>query len=1033
MGHDSALHCQPPTRSPLGRYGVGDLERLCRFYLDCVEAEDLRSLRLPSGQRGRLYACPWVGEEPFFHTAAVEVVLDEAESPDREFLRRGEAQAGPERLFYGYPVYLDDEAYLTPLFFSEVTAQPARGAGGSPAQYKLRLSDPHDARVNHHVFGRNGLPVEQLAAVCDELEGEFGSFDERLGRAFEFLGTAKPDWRGRVELLPQGAALEKERWYGTPILFRSAYTAFTHQLRRELGDFVRYRSLLENAPATALGPLLGTISTKTQSPQPTPRVVPVLDLNSSQLEAVRGALVEPLTVVTGPPGTGKSQVVVNLLACLALQGRPVLFASKNNRAVDVVRERLRLLLGENHDWTLRLGSQEHIADTEAEMLERVGRLSAETLPAPASDNELREAEAAARGVVARLEAVRTQEQKCAAAKATEAEAEAALPAEWVPEGEPCLPTSFALELRACRALATGRGLGLLDFVLRALLSVRYRRACAARLAALGPALPGPAAAEVSSRLAETAGVPSWSDLLELVERLERYQAWVEARIRARAEIDRLVGLEDASTLRARMAEAQGRHCEVAGRFFRRAWAERVLGRAPAVRALLRRYFDLAERMRSVRGRETWHAVRREWEETARELLPDLPVWVVTNLSVRRSLPLVAGLFDLAVIDEASQCDVASALPLLYRARRAVIIGDPYQLRHISTLRKAEEEAIAARHDCSDLVTDWSYVSRSLFDAAELAVARDGRRAIFLSEHYRSHPDIIEFSNREFYGRRLVLRTDPAPLTARASGLPLGVFWHEVGGRVTGSAHSAHNPAEVEAVVAELGRWVAAGLASQEASVGIVTPFRLQMERIEQALQGEPWWPDLRGRVTVGTAHRFQGDERDIMLFSPVVAPGIRESAARWVTQTEQLLNVAVTRARAALHIFGHRAACLEAGGALGRLVSYAMAPVRQALRPGLCQSQAEEIVARMLEDSGMWFWPQLEVDRYRLDFAVVSPFGTRYDVEVDGRQHLTPEGLRADAIRDAAVRALGYQVVRVRAKDVLNGTESVPRRLAHLV
>lgn len=1027
------MHRQPPTGSPLRRYGVGDLERLCRFYLDCVEAEDLRSLRLKSDQRGRLYACPWAEEEPFFHGATVEVVLGAATGRDGEFLKRGEAQAGPEHLFYGYPVYLDDEAYLSPLFFVEVTAQPARGLGRGPAQYKLRLSDSRDVRVNHHVFARNGLRVEQLAAVCDELEGEFGSFDKRLGRAFELLGTPKPDWRGRAELLPPGAVWEKERWYGTPILFRSAYTAFTYHLRRELGDFVRYRSLLENAPATALGPLLGVVPTKAPSRTPAPRVVPVLDLNSSQLEAVRDALVEPLTVVTGPPGTGKSQVVVNLLASLALQGRPVLFASKNNRAVDVVRERLRLLLGEDHDWTLRLGSQEHIADTEAEMLERIGRLTAETLPAPASDDELREVEAAVRGVAARLEAVRDQLQKCAMVKAAEAKAEAALPAEWVPEGEPSLPASFAPELQACRALASGRGLSLLDSILRALLSARYRRAWAARLAALCPTLPGPAAAEVSSRLAELGGLPSWSDLLRLVEGLEHYQAWVQARGRAGAEIERLADLEDASSLRARMAKVQGRQSKIAGRFFRRAWAERILGRAPAVRVLLRRYFDLAERVRSVKGRESWHAVRREWEETARALLPDLPVWVVTNLSARRSLPLVAGLFDLVVIDEASQCDVPSALPLLYRARRAVVIGDPYQLRHISTLRKTEEEAIAARHDCSDLVTDWSYVSRSLFDAAELAVVRDGRRAIFLSEHYRSHPDIIEFSNREFYGRRLVLRTDLGPLTARASGMPIGVFWHDVDGRVTGSAHSAHNPAEMEAVLVELRRWVAAGLASREASVGIVTPFRLQMERIEQALQSEPWWPDLRGRVTVGTAHRFQGDERDIMLFSPVVAPGIRESAAQWVAQTEQLLNVAVTRARAALHIFGHQAACLEAGGVLGRLVSYALAPVRQASRPGLHQSEAEELVAGMLEASGMWFWPQLEVDRYRLDFAVVSPFGTRYDVEVDGRQHLTPEGLGADAVRDAAVRALGYQVLRVRAKDVLNGIHGVPQRLARLV
>lgn len=449
--------------------------------------------------------------------------------------------------------------------------------------------------------------------------------------------------------------------------------------------------------------------------------------------------------------------------------------------------------------------------------------------------------------------------------------------------------------------------------------------------------------------------------------------------------------------------------------------------------LLGRYFQLAERIRSVPGREAWHATRDNWEAVIRDLYVDLPVWIVTNLSARRSLPLVAGLFDLVVIDEASQCDVASALPLLYRARRAVIIGDPHQLRHISTLRRTEEESVAARQDCSDLVTDWSYVSQSLFVVAELALARDGRRAVFLSEHYRSHPDIIEFSNREFYGHRLVLRTNLEPLRARAGDLPLGVFWHDVNGKVVGGARSAHNPAEVEAVLGHLRRWVREGLASRDTSVGIVTPFRLQMERFEQELQKEPWWPDLRGRITVGTAHRFQGDERDLMLFSPVVAPGIRNSAARWVAQTEQLLNVAVTRARAALHIFGHQKACLEAGGTLGRLVSYALAPAHQSTRAGLYPSEAEEHVAGMLQAAGLWFWPQFELDQYRLDFTAVTPFGARYDIEVDGRQHLTAEGLRADAVRDAVVAGAGYRILRIRAKDILTDPDGVSRRLAHLV
>ena len=62
-----------------------------------------------------------------------------------------------------------------------------------------------------------------------------------------------------------------------------------------------------------------------------------------QRQAVRQALTNPLTVITGPPGTGKSQVVMSILVNAAWQGKTVLFASKNNKAVNVVEERVNSL------------------------------------------------------------------------------------------------------------------------------------------------------------------------------------------------------------------------------------------------------------------------------------------------------------------------------------------------------------------------------------------------------------------------------------------------------------------------------------------------------------------------------------------------------------------------------------------------------------------------------------------------------------------------------------------------------------------
>ena len=127
----------------------------------------------------------------------------------------------------------------------------------------------------------------------------------------------------------------------------------------------------------------------------------------------------------------------------------------------------------------------------------------------------------------------------------------------------------------------------------------------------------------------------------------------------------------------------------------------------------------------------------------------LPCWAVTSLSARGRIPFEPAFFDLLIVDEASQCDIASVLPLLYRAKRAIVIGDPRQLKHISTLRRKQDEQLLARHGIGDIGIDWSYSVNSLYGlASNLCRSED---VVRLKDHHRSHAQIIGFSNQHFYG------------------------------------------------------------------------------------------------------------------------------------------------------------------------------------------------------------------------------------------------------------------------------------------
>ena len=157
------------------------------------------------------------------------------------------------------------------------------------------------------------------------------------------------------------------------------------------------------------------------------------------------------------------------------------------------------------------------------------------------------------------------------------------------------------------------------------------------------------------------------------------------------------------------------------------------------------------------------------------ILRTLPIWL-TNLSdVHRTLPHQRELFDVAVIDEASQCDLASSLPLLQRARRAVIVGDPKQLRHLSFVSRSRQEELARRYGLGKgEAAELNYRDRSLLD---LAIERiDSAGAIhLLNEHFRSQPEIIHFSNSRFYSGKLNIMSDrPGPRSDSSVPPPQGL-------------------------------------------------------------------------------------------------------------------------------------------------------------------------------------------------------------------------------------------------------------------
>ncbi len=385
----------------------------------------------------------------------------------------------------------------------------------------------------------------------------------------------------------------------------------------------------------------------------------------------------------------------------------------------------------------------------------------------------------------------------------------------------------------------------------------------------------------------------------------------------------------------------------------------------------------------------------------KDALEILPIWIATGQGTS-SIPLKEDLFDILILDEASQCTLTNILPLLFRAKRLVVIGDREQLPAIPSISVPIEESLLHRMHLTDLDFFLRHCENNVYDAAIQQLPGLHSDVVPLLEHYRSHPLIIGFSNSHIYQSQLQLKK--AKALQGDAAYPPGVYHQHVSGMASRGKGSWQNLPEAHEVMEVIRQLKAVRSIS---TIGVVTPFRGQKNLISDLLGAS----DLRN-VEVGTAHTFQGDERDAIIFSPVVARGMPPATSHWASNSN-LVNVAITRARDVLVVVGDMDACRDSGDILRELSKYCEQVDR--LRTS---SPAELALFTHLVMEGMEATPHFLIGDAEVDFLIpASP--KDLCIEIDGKKE-HEHRKAADAARDAYLSASGYTVLRFAAREVLS-------------
>lgn len=585
-----------------------------------------------------------------------------------------------------------------------------------------------------------------------------------------------------------------------------------------------------------------------------------LSLSDSQEKVIKNIDNNKFIAVQGPPGTGKSQTIVNLVAHLIANGKTVLVASRMDKAVDVVAERLNELGAPYLALRAgRLNYQKQLSYQLQDLLSGKVDLDSEfedSLFAGIDDMKNH------------INMLKGAENKC--------EQIIKLENEWRKVSkETQMQENSVGEPQFIKAPLKKFEIESIAVIIKTLENNIEKTGFFANIANFG------GVNQLKKILKLKIFDVNYENLNRLKSELETAELVYKLR-KIESDIQKTGNLH---VLSEQIKQMKKKQKPLAVNILKNRRRESLKG---LLRDQIKRQRLIVHAKSLVEKRQNLQSRILETEDF-KPLLEAFPCWCVTTYAVSGSLPLKPGMFDVAIIDEASQCDIASCFPILYRAKKAVIVGDDKQLPHLSFLEKAKEQSFLSQYGIPDKYQlMWRFRTNSMFDLADYY----SMNSVMLDEHFRSLPPIIEFSNREFYGGRMrIMKKD--------TGMDKVIEIVQVpDGKVDMDA--TRNLPEIEALVKYLYDIIVEDERKNPdnpVSIGVISPFRAQVEQLKVSISKVISEHMIRKhQIEVGTAHTFQGDERDVILMSWAYADNSFPQSLVFL-QKPNLFNVAVTRAR----------------------------------------------------------------------------------------------------------------------------------------
>ena len=991
------------------------LRQLCKYYLNCLALENANSVS----------ATKLVNEDdPQFleiNTPFIDGIVNEQLVG---FITNNTRQR--KTALVGYPVMVSDNKIIPLLLFQVTADYGVVDLSTTPFVNKaivdLFISDS-DEQMQELLFIE-----EQLGLNNDNVFVDIVS-------AANSLKVLRPNWLWKespnpdiIETRGSVSLIEENGIYNRCVLMQADLSNYTMGLEMELSELSKMQE--NRFLGTALHQwLYGEVEQADINSIQKEELLEILPLNTEQDDAIRHAIHAPLTIVTGPPGTGKSQVVANLIVNLAHKGKNAVFSSKNNKAVDVVEQRTNAL-GER-PIMIRLGGNRDFG----QIADYLRRLLHAPQPTPPQQQEFNSAKRQYETLLSdKARIIKQQEQVILSCnQLTRMDAELAhIKEKWEGWQKICdLNTEkrFVNQLKELSQSWEANQREKQSFWTKLIwIFVKKERQhnFVSSLVSYNSLQKEIKRQEIDAEQFDDSILSEQENAIKEYRQLCDYKTKLD-------QFNKGISFEQ---LDVQLADIKKKLSSAA----RTLWNKWLVTCAPQIPDYFRQQISsFLANLQLNDGNIVGTQLAFEFKKIERLLTQLMPICAVTSLSARGRLPFVAGCYDLVIIDEASQCDIASMIPLLYRAKRAVIIGDPNQLKHITTMTRQQDRDLVAKHEVDAC---FSYCVHSLFDLA-ISVGHQND-LVHLRDHHRSHADIIEFSNHEFYKGLLRVATDYSRLKF-PYGPDKSLIWKDVvGDTVRPQAGSAYNQKEIDGLIEQLQNLIDNRYMG---TIGVVTPFKRQADLITYYLKEkhQSLYAELvrNHEFIAATAHKFQGDERDVIIFSPVVSNGSPQGTLNFLSSTPNLFNVAITRARASLIVVGNKSYCQNSNihylASFANYTSSLNTHVNDNVLPRFGRaypdvktidfvSEWERQLYTALYDKGLHTIPQYEIDKYHIDLALIDG-NKKLAIEVGEEVENNSEQSYAIHLRNTRLIELGWKSIRFQPYQIKDNMEWCVNRI----